>query len=100
MNKYTRAKPTEGNISLQKYVEHFKKLGQNPEDNSNRVFDKASIFNNATNDFVNNNFTDNEILIAMKKIKNNKSSGYDNIFVNEFKKKRPFKCCFTNCQNI
>jgi hypothetical protein len=83
LNKYTRTKPTEGNISLQKYVAHLKKLSQNWEDDSNRVFDKKSIFSNTTNEFINNAFIENEILITMKKLKNNKSCGYDNI-VNEF----------------
>ncbi len=39
------------------------------------------MFNNSVNEFVNDVFTIDEICIAIKKLKNNKSCGYDNFTI-------------------
>ena len=50
--------------------------------------DPSLIFNNSVNEFINKEFTKEELSAALNKLKNNKSCGYDNI-LNEFLKNCP-----------
>ena len=65
------------------FVEHFQKLGNIPEEELLHTFDnETDIF---VHDALENDISADEVLKCIKKLKNNKSCGYDGI-LNEFVK--------------
>lgn len=81
----TSPKRREGDITLSSFLEHFKKLGESPPSENN--FDPRVIQHSISED-LNSDFTFDEIKKVIKKLKNNKASGIDNIS-NEFLKNCP-----------
>ena len=70
-------------ISHDLFVEHFEKLGNIPEEELLYTFDnETDIF---VHDDLENNISADEVCKCIKKLKNNKSCGYDGI-LNEFLK--------------
>ena len=84
-------------ISHDLFVEHFEKLGNNPEEELLHTFDDGTdIF---VHDDLENDISD-EGLKCIKKLKNNKSCGYDGI-LNEFlKTSTKLLIAFTTLFNI
>ena len=76
-----------GDISENEFVQHFKKLNE-LGDSKIADFDPRLI-DHSLNEFINEPFSENEILLQLKKLKNNKSAGIHSI-INEFLKYSPF----------
>ena len=69
-------------ISHDLFVEHFEKLGNIPEEELHTFDNETDIF---VHDDLENDISADEVLKCIKKLKNNKSCGYDGI-LNEFLK--------------
>ena len=69
-------------ISHDVFVEHFEKLGNIPEEELHTFDNETDIF---VHDDLENDISADEVLKCIKKLKNNKSCGYDGI-LNEFLK--------------
>ena len=69
-------------ISHDLFVEHFEKLGNIPEEELHTFDNETDIF---VHDDLENDISVDEVLKCIKKLKNNKSCGYDGI-LNEFLK--------------
>jgi len=92
LNKASGNKVKEGNIPIESYVKHFQQLGENStlSVRDQVKFNPENLLNDYNNEYINNSFTEKEITDVIKKLRNNKSCGIDNV-VNEFLK---------NCPNI
>jgi len=90
LNKASSSKEVTCNVPIQSFVEHFEKLsGRNPNKaESGSDFNTGFIFTDSVNEFINTPFTVPEITAIIKKLKNNKACGIDNI-INEFLKHCP-----------
>ena len=77
----------DGNISLQTFMQHFQKLNQVIDEQSEREFDPNDLKHGNTEE-LNRDFTLGEIEKLIKKLKNGKACGADNI-VNEYLKNCP-----------
>ena len=77
----------DNNISLNSFMQHFQKLNQTTREQSNDEFDPDDLANGNTEE-LNTDFTFDEIEKLIKKLKNGKSCGVDNI-INEYLKKCP-----------
>lgn len=84
-----RGKQKLGQISIQIFMEHFKKLNENTNDSSNDQINTDQ-FSDTSNDdsSFNNSFTEKEIHDHISKLKNGKACGID-IIINEFIKNSP-----------
>ena len=75
-----------GNISLQEFKMHFEKLSN--EGFTGETFDTNLLSNNSSNQILNAEFTTDELKKMIKKLKNGKACGIDNLS-NEFFKNCP-----------
>ena len=78
----------ENNISLSCFKQHFEKLNQVDTERSGGVGFNPEELTQSTNEELNKDFTFVEIKNIIKKLKNGKSCGYDNI-INEYLKNSP-----------
>ena len=86
INNSTKQKEKIGQIALETFMEHFKKLNQ--IDNSDSPKDDTQPDIRTNDPTFQSNFTDSEILKQVKKLKNGKACGIDFI-INEFIKNSP-----------
>ena len=77
----------DNNISLPSFMQHFQKLNQVINEQSEGEFDPNDLAHGNTEE-LNRDFTLNEIEKLIKKLKNGKSCGVDNV-INEYLKKCP-----------
>ena len=82
LNKSTERRHVQPQIAIQVFLEHFKKLGKNSK-NADVCENFDSHFTGITNDEINIDFTSQEIVSNIQKLKNNKACGIDYIR-NEF----------------
>ena len=99
LNKSTEGRHVQPQIAIQVFLEHFKKLGKNSK-NADVCENFDSHFTGITNDEINIDFTLQEIVSNIQKLKNKKACGIDYIR-NEFLKNLPprllpFTCNFFN----
>ena len=90
INKECSDSTKDNNIALESFFEHFKNLSKDDNDinaDNNHEFDPRTV-THGLNEEINNLFTSDEIMKQIKKKKNGKSPGCDNI-VNEFLKHSP-----------
>ncbi len=90
LNKASNQKDKVGNIALQTFMEHFKKLSQKPvshTDNRSDNFDPRTI-QHSVNEEINKPVTITEVKCIVSRLKNNKACGIDSI-VNEYLKHCP-----------
>ena len=85
INSATTSSKKEGDISLDSFMEHFKKLSEAPPSENN--FDPREIKHSISED-LNSDFTFEFVKKVIKKLKNNKACGVDNVS-NEFLKNCP-----------
>ena len=85
INSATSSSKKEGDISLNTFLEHFKKLSESKPSNNN--FDPRIIDHSISED-LNADFTFEEVKKVIKRLKNNKACGIDNVS-NEFLKNCP-----------
>lgn len=81
----TSTSKKEGDISLNSFMEHFKKLSETEPSENN--FDPRNI-NHSISEDLNSDFTFEEVKKIIKKLKSNKACGVDNVS-NEFLKNCP-----------
>ena len=70
-------------VSMESFVEHFRKIGNMEKSNLEENEDSFNVINEASNEYLDKEFSVNELLTIAKKLKNNKACGIDNIR-NEF----------------
>ena len=88
LNKATNNADKVGNIALQVFMDHFKKLSQkDPTEHVEEEFDPRKI-DHSLNEEINRPFTFTELQSTLKKLRNNKSGGIDNM-INEYLKSCP-----------
>ena len=92
LNKSKDSNKTMGNISLNVFMKHFKKLSSSPIQDTDNV--KQTFTDESINVDINRLFSLDEILTVVKKLKNRKTSGIDCV-VNEFLKNCP-ECVYVN----
>ena len=81
-----------GDITMEAFVNHFRKLNNDQSisehtSNHSNTFDPRNI-TQSLNEEINRNFSSEEIITLIKRLKNNKANGIDNI-INEFLKNCP-----------
>ena len=86
LNGSDKLAKTMGNISLSEFKQHFQSLGR-PGDGESSNFDPR-IINFSINEEINKPFSVAEVNSIIKKLKNNKACGIDNV-INEFIKNSP-----------
>ena len=85
INSATAFNKKEGDISLNSFMEHFKKISETEPSENN--FDPRNINHSITED-LNSDFTFHEVKKIIRKLKSNKACGIDNV-TNEFLKHCP-----------
>ena len=96
----TEGQKTYSKLCLQTFMEHFRKLSQDGQNDCNSPSDKHPQNNGEFTAEINTDFTVAEIFVSISRLKNNKACGSDHIR-NEFLKKAPpmlieFICNFFN----
>ena len=90
LNKATNTVEKSGDISLEVFSRYFERLSAKPEDVNAAIaaeFDPTTI-RHSTNEYINKEFTEEEVMNMIVKLRNNKACGVDNI-INEYLKKCP-----------
>ena len=87
LNNATNQKETPCKASTETFMEHFRNLNQRNHEDGQETFDPCNI-NHSINERIHQPFTKEEIMSQIKRAKNNKSSGEDQI-INEFLKNCP-----------
>ena len=74
------------NIPLNAFMSHFKNLSMKPEDlNSHESDFDPSVIDHSINEAINKNFTYDEVILIIRKLRNNKACGIDNVINEQLK---------------
>jgi hypothetical protein len=87
LNKHSNKSSTTGNIALESFMAHFKKLSQSDNIDQTDDFNPTGI-NHSVNENINKAFVLDEVVAVIKKLKCNKACGIDSI-INEYLKNCP-----------
>ena len=83
LNNLSRSKQKDCDISINDLYEYFRDLNIDNDKSEDDNFELPDCNNDVVNDILNCEISEDEILIAVKKLKNNKAPGFDHI-VNEY----------------
>ena len=73
------------NISLDAFMMHFKNLSMKLDLNPNDIDFDPSVVDHSLNEAINKDFTYEEVTLVIKKLRNNKTSGIDNVINEQLK---------------